>query len=343
MSVGDPSIIPTALDWLGQGRRVALATVIETWGSSPQPVGSKLLIDADGNFVGSVSGGCVEAEVVTEAADVIADGKPRSVSFGVEDGKAWQVGLACGGSIRILIEPLMTAGNGGAGSEVFTRLLADLGRRRAAALVTELSTGARRLVHGTAEAGPQIAEALAHAFRHDKSGLVKSETGETFIDVFNPPLRLIIVGAVHIAQSLLPLAENLGYDVTIVDPRGAFATPARFGKAKLCRDWPDEALPKLGSDANTALVALTHDPKLDDPALLFALRSDALYVGALGSRKTHAKRVDRLLAAGLSAEAIERIHAPIGLDIGAEGPAEIALSIIAEIVAAKRGRESRGR
>ena len=174
------------------------------------------------------------------------------------------------------------------------------------------------------------------ATRADSS---RRRSGESFIDVFNPPLKLIVLGAVHIAQSLLHLAQGLDFDVTIVDPREAFTADARFAGAKLCRDWPDEALPKLGIDGRTALVALTHDPKLDDPALIEALRSGALYVGALGSKKTHASRVERLLAAGVSAEAIERIHAPIGLDIGAEGPAEIALSIIAQIVATKRGRD----
>ncbi len=330
--MGDPGILAAALDWMGQGRRVALATVIETWGSSPQPVGSKLLADADGNFQGSVSGGCVEAAVVTEAAEAIAEGKPRIVAFGVEDGTAWQVGLACGGSIRIFIEPLQ------APAETYRDLLDDLRVRRPAAVVTELATGARQLVHDADEAGPELAAALTQAFRSDKSRLVTTPGGDSFIDVFNPPLKLIAIGAVHIAQNLLPLAEGLGFDVTIVDPRGAFTTGERFGKAKLCHEWPGEALPGIGVDGNTALVALTHDPKLDDPALMHALRSGALYVGALGSKKTHAKRIERLRAAGLESTAIERIHAPIGLDIGAEGPAEIALSIIAQIVAAKRGR-----
>jgi xanthine dehydrogenase accessory factor len=335
MSAGDPGIIPAALDWLGQGRRAALATVIETWGSSPQPVGSKLLIDADGNFQGSVSGGCVEAEVVAEAAMTIAEDRPKIVSFGVEDGTAWQVGLACGGTIRILIEPLRMQ------AETLRDLLADVSSRRPTALVTRLADGASRLVHRVEEADAGLADSLAEAFRRDKSKLVRTPAGEVFIDVFNPPLKLILIGAVHIAQSLLPLAAGLGYDVTIIDPRGAFATDERFGGAKLCREWPDEALPELGIDGNSALVALTHDPKLDDPALLMALRGGALYVGALGSKKTHAQRLERLRAAGLEPTAIERIHAPIGLDIGAEGPAEIALSIVAEIVAAKRGRDTR--
>jgi xanthine dehydrogenase accessory factor len=312
---------------------VAMATVIETWGSSPQPVGSKLLVDADGNFQGSVSGGCVEAAVVAEAAGVIADAQPKTVSYGIEDGTAWAVGLACGGTIRILIEPLTPK------SGLFRDLLGDLHARRPASLVTELATGATTLVHDAAEMDPDLAPAVAEAFRTDKSRLVEAPVGEHFIDVFNPPLKLIVIGAVHIAQSLVSLAENLGFDVTIVDPRGAFATPERFGLAKLCRDWPDEALAKIGIDGRTALVALTHDPSLDDPALIGALRSGALYVGALGSKKTHGKRIERLLGAGVPTEALERIHAPIGLDLGAEGPAEIALSVIAEIVAVKRGRD----
>ena len=332
MSVADPGILPSALQWLAEGRNVALATVIETWGSSPQPVGSKLLADADGNFQGSVSGGCVEAAVVTEAAEAIADSTARTAVYGIEDGTAWQVGLACGGTLRVLVEPLQRD-NG-----TLRGLLDDLRARRPAALLTEIATGTRKLVHAPEEGPPDLAAEVSEAFRTDKSRLVKTETGETFIDVFNPPLRLVIVGAVHIAQRLMPLAQVQGFDVTIIDPRGAFATGTRFGGATILSDWPDEALPRIGIDGRTALVALTHDPKLDDPALIEALRSGALYVGALGSKKTHASRIERLRNAGVSETAIAGIHAPIGLDIGAEGPAEIALSILAEIIAVKRGR-----
>ena len=169
------------------------------------------------------------------------------------------------------------------------------------ALVTDLATGARRLAHAPGDLGPDLAPALDDAFRRDQSAALETSDGEIFINVFNPTVRLIIVGAVHVAQPLVPMARALGYDVVIVDPRSAFATEERFGDVEFAREWPDEALPKIGLDARTALIALTHDPKIDDPALIAALASDAFYVGALGSRKTHAKRVERLLAAGVAA------------------------------------------
>lgn len=344
MPAPDRSILNSMLDWLAQSRRVALATVIQTWGSAPQPVGSKLLIDANGNFLGSVSGGCVEASVIAEAADVLATNMPKTLQFGVEDKTAWSVGLACGGKIRIFVEPVGPSSNSAAAPEsVYRELAGDLYSRRPAALVTHLATGARQLVHSPAELGQNLADALEDALRGDKSVLLETGDGEVFIDVFNPPIRLVITGAVHIAQALLPMAQALGYDVTIVDPRGAFATEQRFGNANISQDWPDEALPKIGVDGRTALVALTHDPRIDDPAIIHVLRAKALYVGALGSKRTHAERVQRLRQAGLGAADIERIHAPIGLDIGAVGPAEIALSIIAEITAGQRGKGSKAK
>jgi xanthine dehydrogenase accessory factor len=342
MSAPDPFIITKALDWLAEGRRVALATVIQTWGSAPQPVGSQLLIDADGNFLGSVSGGCVEAEVITEAADVIATGEPKSLEFGVEDNTAWKVGLACGGSIRIFVEKL--AGNRDSSADgLLHRLVSDVESRRQVALITNLGTGAQSLAHSPRDLEKDLAPALEDAFRCDKSIALAADVGEVFINVFNPTVRLIIVGAVHIAQQLVPMARALGHDVVIVDPRTAFATEERFADAEISRQWPDEALPKIGLDARTAVIALTHDPKIDDPALIHALSSGAFYVGALGSRKTHAKRVERLRKAGVAEADIERIHAPIGLDIGAQGAAEIALSIMAEITAVQRGKASHGR
>jgi xanthine dehydrogenase accessory factor len=337
MSTPDPFILSTAIHWLAEGRGVAIATVIQTWGSAPQPVGSQLLIDAEGNFLGSVSGGCVEAEVIAQAADVIATGEPKILEFGVEDATAWKVGLACGGSIRVFVETLAS----GRADGVLHRLVSDIEARRQVALITNLATGERRLAYSPAELGRDLAPALEDAFRCDKSMGLVGKDGEVFINVFNPTPRLIVVGAVHVAQQLVPMAGALGHDVVILDPRSAFVTPERFGEARTVREWPDEALPKLDLDARTALIALTHDPKIDDPALIAALASDAFYVGALGSRKTHAKRVERLLRAGVSAADIERIHAPIGLDIGAQGAAEIALSIVAEITAVRRGKGAR--
>ena len=333
MSAPNPFLLATALQWLAEGRGVAIATVLQTWGSAPQPVGSQLLIDADGNFLGSVSGGCVEAEVVAQASDVIATGAPKELEFGVEDNTAWKVGLACGGAIRVFVEPLA------AGSpDVLHRLLRDVEARREVALITNLGTGARSLAHSSGDLGQDLAPALQEAFRRDKSMPVAGDDGELFINVFNPTPRLIVVGAVHIAQQLVPMARALGHEVVVLDPRSAFATEERFGDTRIVREWPDEALPEIGLDARTAVIALTHDPKIDDPALILALASDAFYVGALGSRKTNAKRVERLVQAGVPAADIERIHAPIGLDIGAQGAAEIALSIVAEITAVQRGK-----
>jgi xanthine dehydrogenase accessory factor len=329
-------VLAKARDWLAEGRRVALATVIQTWGSAPQPVGSQLVIDGEGNFLGSVSGGCVEAEVIAQAAEVIATGKPRTLEFGVEDETAWKVGLACGGTIRVFVESLTPEERG-----ALHRLIDDVEARRKVALVTHLATGARSLAHAPGDVAPEIARALEDAFRRNKSLAVEGSDGDVFINVFNPTIRLVIVGAVHVAQQIVPMARALGHQVIVIDPRSAFATEQRFGDAEVVRDWPDEALAKIGIDGRTALVVLSHDPRIDDPALIVALASDAFYVGALGSRKTHAKRVERLLKAGVSPDAIERVHAPIGLDIGAEGAAEIALSIIAEITAEQRGKGCR--
>jgi xanthine dehydrogenase accessory factor len=337
MTARDASIIPRALDWMAEGRSVALATAIQTWGSAPQPVGSLLAIDGQGNFIGSVSGGCVEAEVVAEAGEVLSSGRPKTLQFGVEDGTAWKVGLACGGTIRIYLESLESR-RGREADGVLHELVGDLEVRRKVALVTELTSGARSLAHSPEDLGQSLAPALAEAFRLDRSVALEGADGEMFINVFSPTIRVVIIGAVHVAQALAPMARALGYEVVVVDPRTAFATEERFGDIRIMHDWPDEALSALGLDAATAVAVLSHDAKLDDAALIAALRSESFYVGALGSKKTHAARVDRLNEAGVTAADIVRIHAPIGLDIGAQGAAEIGLSIIAEIAAVQRGK-----
>jgi xanthine dehydrogenase accessory factor len=304
----------TALAWHRVGKGAALATVVETWGSAPRRVGSQLAISGEGEIAGSVSGGCVEGAVVAEALDAIEAGTPVMLEYGVSDDDAFAVGLACGGTIRVLVEPV--------GSVLPENLLADLVLAREGRLPVAYVTGMqtdRRLEREGHEA----------RFRMDRSGF--DEDGETFIAVHNPPLRLIVVGAVHIAQALVPMARIAGYDPLLVDPRESFASETRFPGETVLHDWPDEGLRALGLDARTALVLLTHDPKLDDPALIEALRSDVFYIGALGSTRTHASRVDRLEAVGLGQDEIARIHAPIGLDIGAAGPAEIAVSILAEM------------
>lgn len=307
--------------WFGEGRAVAVATVVETWGSAPRPTGSHLVIDADGNFHGSVSGGCVEGAVVTEALEALQDGQPRLLTFGVSDETAFAVGLACGGTIRVLVEPV---GEGAAA--LSPALLADLvaarSDRRAVALEVRPEGWTRRLL------APGEDAAADARFRADRSGM---EEDGRFLAIHNPPLRLIVVGAVHIAQPLLSMARLCGYDPTLIDPREAFGSSARFPGETILSDWPDEAMAALAPDARTAVVTLTHDPKLDDPAIRAALASPCFYLGCLGSKKTHAKRLDRLAAAGIAPEAIARIHAPVGLDIGAKSPAEIAVSILAQI------------
>lgn len=208
--------------------------------------------------------------------------------------------------------------------------------RRAALLVTSVADGSERLVDPSAIASDQLAAPLDLALRTGKSALVEEGGAQFFISVQTPPLRILCIGAVHISQALVSMARMLGHDVIIVDPRTAFATPERFPDVVLHAEWPDLVLPSLGIDRYTAVVLLTHDPKIDDPALHFALKSDSFYIGALGSRKTHGKRVERLQALGFSAESIARIHAPIGLNMGAVSPAEIALSILGEITASLR-------
>ena len=326
----DEDILKAAEDWRKAGRGVALATVVETWGSAPRPVGSNLVIDNEGNFLGSVSGGCVEGAVVTEAIDVIELGKPKMLEFGVADETAWNVGLSCGGTIRVYVEKVCLK------LDILHALNAERAARRAVVVVTDVASGEQRLVKAADIAKDPLRDLIEKRIRMAKSGMEETAQGRVFLTVHVPSPQLVITGAVHISQTLAPVGQLLGYDVTIVDPRTAFASIERFPDVKVIAEWPDVALPPLNVDHYTAFVALTHDPKIDDPALKHALARDCFYIGALGSRKTHAKRVQRLKEAGLSDADIARIHAPIGLDIGAVSPAEIAISIMAEITARLR-------
>ena len=217
-------------------------------------------------------------------------------------------------------------------SETLEKLLEAEAARRPVVLATNLDTGAEHLIERGAEGEGPVADAARDAFRSDRSRAIETPDGAVFLNVQNPPLRLVIVGAVHIAQALIPVAELAGFAVTVIDPRGAFATGARFPNVDLYVEWPDEVLDETPPDSRTAMVALTHDPKIDDPALSHALRSEAFYIGALGSKKTHGGRVERLTGGGFGPDDIARIHGPIGLPIGARSPAEIAVAIMAEII-----------
>ena len=308
MTAGDDldRVLAAARDWRAAGHGVALATVIETWGSAPRRVGSHLAVRDDGLFEGSVSGGCVEGDVITEAIDLIANGGFRRLDYGVADATAWEVGLACGGKISVLVQAVA---DGRFAPALLNRLIDARGAGEAVTLATDLGSGA------TAEA----------------------ETGD-FVHVYAPPLRLAVIGAVHIAQSLVPIARLLGYAPLVIDPRGLFAKDARFDGVALDDGWPDEALARWRPNAASAVVALSHDPKLDDVALAAALRSKAFYIAALGSRKNHAARLERLAGLGFDDATLARVRGPAGLDIGAASPAEIALSIAAQMTAAWRGR-----
>lgn len=314
-----------ALDWHRQGNGAVLATVVETWGSAPRPVGSQLVISGEGDMEGSVSGGCVEGAVVIESIDCLENGEATVLEFGVADEQAFAVGLACGGRIRVLVEPVGRV----LPVEMLEALVDARAAREPVAYVVNIETGARRLVTGKGDA---LAAEIAERFRTDRSGF----EADWFVGIHNPPLRMAIVGAVHIAQALVPVARLAGYDPVLIDPRPAFGAEARFPGETILEDWPDEALAAYGLDARTAVVTLTHDPKLDDPAIRAALASDCFYLGCLGSSRTHAKRLARLSEAGYTEEQLARIHGPVGLDIGAQGPAEIALSIMAEITARLR-------
>jgi len=311
-----------ALDWFRAGKGAALATVVETWGSAPRRVGAQLAISGEGQIEGSVSGGCVEGAVIVEALEAIDAGAHRLLEFGVSDEDAFAVGLACGGTIRVLVEPI----GGALSEETLAELVGARAERQAVAYEINLQTGDRRILR----------DSYQDRMRMDRSGFEEDET--VFVAVHNPPLRLIVVGAVHIAQALVPMARIAGYDPVLIDPREVFGSSDRFPGETILLDWPDEAVESLGMDTRTGIVLLTHDPKLDDPALEAALRADVFYIGALGSTRTHAKRVDRLTSAGFSKDDIARIHGPIGLDIGAAGPAEIAVAILAEMTAVLRGK-----
>ncbi|USU09796.1 XdhC family protein [Sphingomonadaceae bacterium OTU29MARTA1] len=301
------SVLTAARNW--RNEPLALATVVSTWGSAPRPRGSHMLVHADGRFEGSVSGGCVESDILQTAADVIAGAPFQLRHYGVADAAAWEVGLPCGGEIAVMVQRVSAAGFD---PELFDRIAEARDHGQALTVTTDLATG--------------------------HSDLRPVETGEVFANRYDPPRRLLIVGAVQIAQALAALATTLGIDTTVIDPRARFLTEERFPGVTLDDRWPDEAIEALKPGPSTAVVTLSHDIKIDDPALIAALASNAPYVGALGSRRSHAARRERLAAAGLSADQIDRIDAPVGIDIGAIGPSEIALSIAAAMVGAFHDR-----
>ena len=332
----------------GENKSIALATVIQTWGSSPRRAGAKMAITPDGKIAGSVSGGCVEGAVFESGVEVLKSNHPQLLHFGVADETAWEVGLACGGSIDIFVQPL--------DPEFFKSLRSVLVEERPAVTVTVVrgpSTlmGHEVLLREDGSVSGSIDKDLdAIALDLAKETLSRGESRramlheavEVFVEVILPPPTVIAVGGVHITIALMALAKTLGYRTVVIDPRSAFGNETRFPNVdRLIPLWPDEAFQQIPITRSTAIAMLTHDPKLDDPALKIALPSPAFYVGALGSKTTQSKRRQRLLEDGLTEELLSRLHGPIGLEIGAGTPEEIAMSIMAEIVAARNRSEKR--
>jgi xanthine dehydrogenase accessory factor len=328
-------VLRAAQAWCAKDGAVALATIVETWGSAPVPIGGQMVIGRDGQFEGSVSGGCVEGDVIADAMDCLDDGKPRTLSFGVEDETAWRVGLPCGGKIRVFVERL----EGTAGLALLDRAVAARKARRGLVVQTHLADGTRKIVERDT---PGINPSIERRFTSGKSSLETSAQGDVFVHALMPPPRVLIIGATHIAQILAEMVRLTGYQVVVIDPRTAFAADTRFPGIELVADWPQDALPMLGLDPYTAVAALSHVGHIDDEALKLAVKSDCVYVGALGSKRNHAKRTERLLEAGVTADQIARIACPIGLDIGAGTPPEIAVSVMAEIIRALRGERGKG-
>ena len=312
--------------WRTRGDRIAMARVVATRRSAPRPVGSKLIVSERGELAGSVSGGCVESEVVEAAREVLAGGQPRLLTYGISDDLALSVGLPCGGEIDVWV------------SEPEPELLQELAtvardERRAVTLI-DLDVGTERLVQDGEE---EVADEL---IRSGHSKVVELEGTRFFADVFGPPPRLLVYGAVDTADALCAAAHAVGWHAIVADARGRFATEDRLPNAdEILVAWPEETLAEVQPDHATAIVVLTHDDKFDVPMLVGALESDAFYIGALGSRRNQERRRERLLEAGVDEASLERISGPAGLDIGAHTPAETAISMLAEIMAVRAGRE----
>ncbi len=334
-------LLGTIGEWAADGELVAVATVIRVEGSAPRPVGARMVVSSSGRMAGSVSGGCVETTVYEEMMDLLAGGAPRVLQFGITEDMIWDVGLACGGTIDVSVQMLDPA------------IPAVLGERveqgEPVALVTYLegeAAGTMALLTAEGVAlGPamgrvvdQVREMLAT--RSDRGTIHQLGPGtRAFIEPFLPPPVLLIAGGVHIAIPLARFAKELGFHVIVVDPRGKFANEERFPEAdRVLVAWPDEALAGLRVDDTTYVVLLTHDPKIDEPTLAAALKTGAAYIGAIGSRSTHAHRYERMAKWGVTPEQLDRVYSPVGLDLGGSTPEETALSIIAEVVAVKNGR-----
>lgn len=335
-------LIPTLTQWRDANIPAALATVVATWGSAPRRVGAKMAVNAKGVHVGSVSGGCVEGAVIETALQTIRDRQSRLLHFGVADETAWDVGLACGGEIEVLVQPLDVND-----LEMLTFSEQNLDLRGTLTLLSSpwtrvpFSVVGDQIIVGDYDDNflAPIRKVVSQAQSMSTTLESAGERVRAFIDLYLPPPTLVLIGGVHIAIALAKLAQVVGYHTVLVDPRQGFANRERFPHVnRLLHGYLDEVSNDIVITSQTAIAALTHDPKIDDPALDVALGSPAFYIGALGSRRTHAQRAARLQERGWGETAVARIHAPIGLDIGARTPEEIALAVLAEIVTRRNNK-----
>lgn len=327
--------------WLAGGKPFSAATVINTWGSAPRPVGAVMLIGPAGEMLGSVSGGCVESAVLREAEAIARDGGSKYLRFGVSDDEAWSVGLSCGGTIEVFLEPFVGCTDAG-----IWRMLRDcLATNDGCVLLSKISgSGPAHLLVlpdgqtiGSAQPGTALPEQALQAYRERKSQVAESGEERWFLRMFPPKCRLFIIGAAHASAELVQLAHYFDFETVVIDPRSTFGRNTHFPTApdRLVDAYPAEVLPEYTFDAYSFAVVMAHDPKIDDQALQLLLRSDVAYIGALSGKRSHERRRERLLAAGFTAEEIGRIHAPVGLPIKSKTAREIALSIVAQLVAVK--------
>lgn len=331
-------------NWIEKKTPFAVATVIRTWGSSPRPVGSTMLISADMEMAGSVSGGCVETAVVREALPLMADGGGKRLAYGVADEDAWAVGLSCGGKIQVYVERFMAFDDRREEQAAWKALQSGFQNDEGRMLITQVRDGksAHTVIFpdGSYEGhypDNLLLEKALEAWKKRQHLAVTEQDTEAFIQVFPPQPRLLIIGAAHITVDLVSLSKMFGFQAIVIDPRGAFAEKTQFQTPpdRILVNYPSEVLSDLNPDPYTWVVILSHDPKIDDDALRMLLPSQVAYIGALGSKRTHAKRIRRLQESGISDELISRIHAPIGIDINAHTPREIALAIMAEMIQEK--------
>jgi xanthine dehydrogenase accessory factor len=356
-------LLDTLRSWQGEGTAIGRAVVVRTFGSAPRPEGAVLLYAADGRIAGSVSGGCVEGAAAEEIEKARASGRARVIRYGISDEQAWDVGLACGGTIDVLVEPAVPA-------EAVDAAIASLGAGgHGAAVVTPLPVDSPPPDFGPHEPGPgappepllvvhddgrldgsigdpahdaALVDVALESITRGLSRTVEIGGRSLFVEVFPVRPRLVVVGAVEVARSLVRLARELGFETVVVDGRASFATPERFPDVdRLVVGWPDEVADEIGLGPNDAVAVLTHDVKFDEPAIVEALRRGCRYVGAVGSRKTQADRRERLREAGVTLEELERLRGPVGLDLGGRAPAETALAILAEVVAERYGGSGR--